>query len=207
LRGDPSLIEENKPRQFQGSAELSDDGTVTVLYPFPQAGRYVVHLDFAVRSQEFAQEFPVTVAGYQGSNAPALAEELEKEVDGYRVRLNPISLKVGTPSVVQVHIERNDERVTNLQPYLAAPMHVAVVSQDLRTVIHTHGELPQSLWDRIVRPRRADGKHAHVMLPEQFASPLDVPVVFPRPGSYAFIVQFQRGGRVITVPFTVVVDQ
>ena len=70
--------------------------------------------------------------------------------------------------------------VTDLEPYLGAPAHMLIVRADLTDAVHAH---PEEL---------ATGG------PTVSFHPL-----VPSPGDYKVWVQFQRAGKVITVPFVV----
>ena len=70
--------------------------------------------------------------------------------------------------------------VTDLEPYLGAPAHMLIVRADLTDAVHAH---PEEL---------ATGG------PTVSFHPL-----VPAPGDYRVWVQFQRAGKVITVPFAV----
>jgi hypothetical protein len=74
--------------------------------------------------------------------------------------------------------------ISDLEPFLGAWGHMFIVSADLADAVHSHPITP--LTDpggpRIVFRQR-----------------------FPRAGTYRVWVQFQRGGQVATLPFTVAV--
>ena len=86
--------------------------------------------------------------------------------------------------------------VTDLEPYLGAWAHIMAISQDRREFIHAHPDddtnsAPVSPW-----------QHTHAV-PGPSPSFVQTTTGFRRPGIYRMWVQFQRSGRVITVPFTV----
>ncbi len=75
---------------------------------------------------------------------------------------------------------KTKQPVTDLEPYLGAVGHVVILSEDTEEYLHVH-PIDES----------ASGPEA------RFATS------FPEPGVYKLWAQFQRDGRVITVPFVV----
>jgi hypothetical protein len=69
--------------------------------------------------------------------------------------------------------------VADLQPYLGAAGHVLIVSPDLTSSVHAHPDVNGSGPD------------------------FDVHAVFPQAGTFKLWVQVQRGGKVVSAPFTV----
>ena len=80
--------------------------------------------------------------------------------------------------------------VTDLEPYMGAMGHCAIISQDTGMFLHCH---PEQLY-----PPKPDGRGG----PD-----LAFHTEFPAPGLYKIWGQFRRGGRVIVAPFVVRVDR
>ena len=73
--------------------------------------------------------------------------------------------------------------ISDLEPYLGAVGHLLLVSADLQTAAHSHpvAEMSAAVGPTVV-----------------------FQALFPRAGASRFWVQFQRRGRVLVAPFTVV---
>jgi hypothetical protein len=175
--------------------------TFPVRFAFPKPGRYLIGVDFTVRAQTFMQQFVVTV-GSPPEERPKADMHLEKEAEGMRVRLAlPETLKAGVMQKLTYEFSESD-----LEPYLSAPMHLTIVKTDLSRVIHTHGELPQNLWDSIFNRRDSNASHIHQYLPDTFGPKIVAYVLFPAPGEYELFGQVRRGGNIVLTRFTVTVQ-
>jgi Cu+-exporting ATPase len=187
-------------------APMLASGDFPLTYTFPKPGRYLIAVDFTVRAQEFSQEFLLDVSG-----PPALQKAADPPSDAYTVRVGdtdvtfvaPAAVRsgVGTMAQVSFAFSQNGRDVTDLQPYLAAPMHIAVVRDDLRYFVHSHGQLPRPLWDRLTN--LSPPTHVHTALPDLFGPRVDATVSFPAPGTYAVFGEFKRGGKVYAARFFV----
>jgi hypothetical protein len=87
---------------------------------------------------------------------------------------------------------KNGESVTDLEPYLSAPMHLAIISSDLTHFIHTHGEVPGMA---------SMGHDAHHMqmkiaVPDKFGPTVAIHVVFPVKGFYQIFGQVGHQGKI-----------
>ncbi len=171
---------------------------------FPKAGKYSIALDFTIRAQTFTQMFVVDVTGAPPmirDDAPTpLTQTFENSV--VTLHLPKEGLASGKEQKLSYDISDGDKPAT-LRPYLAAAMHIAVTSDDLRTINHIHGELPQNAWDAFWHKRRPGQKHVHAFLPDIFSSPIDTYVTFPKPGRYVLFGQFRKGEMVRTTRFVV----
>lgn len=79
--------------------------------------------------------------------------------------------------------------ISNLMPYLGAAGHCVIVSEDTRTLIHSHPE-----QFRIVR----EG--------DTFGPDIAFHATFPHAGTYRIWAQFRRGEQLIVAPFTIKVE-
>jgi hypothetical protein len=179
-----------------------------VRYTFSKAGRYLVATTFTVRAQEFTQEFYVKVEGVPKMSASESDTTTVKEFDSYTVRFKaPPTIKVGPQMQKFTYtIEKDGKPVTDLQSYLAAPMHLAVVKDDLRKFFHTHGLLPQSLIDRVFIPRDPTVQ-VHEYLPDAFGPNIEAYMNFQTPGTYIVFGEFKHQGKVIVTKFSVEVRE
>jgi hypothetical protein len=103
-------------------------------------------------------------------------------VDRQRVTLTAPPLAAGREAVLtfEVNDARTGAPATDLEPYLGAAGHLFMVSADLTDADHSH--------------------------PTDFATTgprLSFHIRPPHSGTYKLWVQFQRSGRVVTVPFIV----
>lgn len=105
----------------------------------------------------------------------------EVAVDGVRIRIDadPAARKEGTIRFTLADAA-SGAPIADLEPFLGAPAHLLIVKPDLTDAIHAHPE-----------ERQTPG-------PSVSFAPL-----MPAPGVYKLWVQFQRKGRVTTVPFVV----
>ena len=131
----------------------------------------------------------IVTADYTGplNAAPTLAEDLHDKVDeGLRAELIPPDPRAGREQLItfQLTDAATGAPVADLEPYLGATGHLLVASADMSVVFHSH-------------PVAAVSSRSGPTVVFQ--------VVFPRPGTYRMWAQFQRRGRVSTVPFTTTV--
>ncbi len=171
---------------------------------FPLAGRYLIAVDFTIRGQQFTQQFYLTVPGTSPVLAP-LDEARVQRVDGYEVRLRlPEPLQSGGGiQRLSYEIFRDGKPVTDLQTYLSAPMHLGIVSEDMRTFFHVHGELPMPWNERLVANREVINQHFQAYQPDRFGPDIDAYAMFPAPGRYVIFGQFRHRQNVILTRFEV----
>jgi methionine-rich copper-binding protein CopC/putative copper export protein len=178
-----------------------------VPFTFPRGGRHIVAVDYAVRARPLAQQFYVDV---QGDDQPpkGAGEPTRESIEGpYRVTLDTSgTIRAGKDTRLTFSVTKSGEEVTDLETYLAAPMHLAVVSEDLRKFSHTHGEVRRPWIERALHPRRP-GVPSHVMKSAPFGPDIDAYVTFPAAGRYVLFGQFQHEGRVLTARFVVDVER
>lgn len=190
------------------TAEEIADASFSVPYTFPASQRYVVAVDYAVRAQSFSHHETVPVLGERHQPHLPLNQETTQLFDGYEVTLRGAStLRAGNRlNILSYHISRNGTPVTDLESYLAAPMHFAVVSEDLREFVHAHGELPLPLFERFGHTHTTAGAHVHKALPEKFGPHIEAHLTFPKPGAYVIFGEFKHDGQVIVTRFPVRVE-
>ena len=189
------------------TSEMLQAASFPVHYTFPKAGQYLVSVDYAERGYIFSDQFYLNVGdpGAMGGPAPATFSQREK-VDGYDVTLktSPATLKAGAPATLDYHIEKDGSPVTDLQPYLAVPMHISIIRDDLMGFLHTHGLLPVSLTGKLL----GESIHAsHLLLPSHFGPDIEATsFAFPSPGIYHIFGEFNSSGKVVVTQFTVRVE-
>lgn len=164
------------------------DGSFEEHVVLPRAGAYRLIADFVPSGAppQLVQKSIVT-AGYRGSllrDGRLVLDVADKVVDGVRVKAVIPEPVAGREQLVTFELEDagTGRPIDDLEPYLGATGHLLLVGADLQTAAHSHpvADLSNGPGPRVV-----------------------FQVVFPREGDYRVWLQVQRGGRVLTVPFTV----
>jgi len=172
----------------------------SVRYTFPTAGRYLVAVDSAVKKgAHFSEHFTIDVSGKPKMGSLKEDFSTEKRFGDYAVTFSasPAHIVAGKETVLKYVIKKNGEPVKDLEPYLAAPMHLAIIKADLKNFIHAHGELPGE-------PSHQEPMgHIHGMVKEKFGPEIEAPVVFPVKGVYQVFSQIKHQGKVIPLGFMV----
>ena len=179
--------------------ELQDDGTYSVNYSFRHGGTYWLYADHTLPGEsQKVSRFRVDVGGAPRQPVALRADtNLTKTVDGLTVKLTTSAqLRAGEDLHFRFDLSAND-----LQPYLGAWAHIMIVSQDREEFIHGHplentasAAAPANPW-----------AHTHAA-PGPSPSYVETITGFRKPGLYRLWAQFQRDGRVITIPYTVRVE-
>jgi catechol 2,3-dioxygenase-like lactoylglutathione lyase family enzyme len=168
---------------------LQPDGSFVVETTVPKPGPYQTFSDFfpSGGSPQVVQRTFVT-AGYTGSLLAARAHltpdpQPEKIVDGTRVRLDATGYTAEFKQTLTFTLtdEATGKPVKDLEQYLGAWAHMLMLSEDLGDYVHAHATVDQN--------RNGETQ-------------LNLDLIFPRASNYRLWIQFQRSGRVITVPFT-----
>jgi hypothetical protein len=192
--------------------EQQADGTFRLAYKFPSGGRFKLYADFTPQnSSQIVNVFDVDVAGTVRERTPLVADaELKKTVDGITFNVKaqqPIKAGAGTMLDFYVSDAATGKPVTDLQPYLGAMAHFVVISEDATKFLHVHAMEGKKTETKGATGKTADTEHgAMEMEVEPGAESAAQPTVqahteFPTAGLYKLWGQFQRGGRVFTVPF------
>ena len=157
------------------------EGRFHLRVTFPHGGRYVLFHDFTppdVGMQVVAVE--LSVEGSPPAIVPLVIDiDRPKRVDGYEVTLAHTALALDAECALTFTLMRGGKPVTDLEPFLGAMGHMVVISQDRATYVHSH-PLPGNATN---------------------GPSVQFNTTFPRTGIFKAWGQFQRHGRVITVPF------
>jgi len=164
--------------------------------------------------KELSKVFYVTVAGYDKMEPGiGLAADQDgnrsqtKEFDGYSVTfVAPKIIRAGEKVKLYYNIEEDGKPVRDLEPYLGAAMHIAIVRQDLGRFTHTHGEAhqPGSMWFQQLLGKYFK-YHAH-FAPDKFGPAVVTQpwtTIFPTDGTYQVFGEFKHDGKVIVTNFSV----
>ena len=187
------------------SAQMIEQAMFSVNYVFPRGGRYLIAIDYLHEAHQGAKQFLLDV-GERGT--PVLLKDFtrKKQVlttldSGYTVSLttNPSVIRAGEEASLRFRVEDlNGLAVTDLEPYLVAPLHLATIRMDLASFAHSHGEIHD--------PLTGEGRH-ELKADERFGPEIEAHVMFPSSGLYQVFGQFQRQGRVTQVRFLVEVGK
>lgn len=182
--------------------EMLNSAQFMVRYTFPKAGRYLVAADTAVGSRHLSEHFIIGVTGdpHMGKLRKDLSRE--KKFGDYNAALStlPEHIIAGKGTTLRFDIKRNSTPVTDLEPYLAAPMHIAVVSAEISEFIHAHGE--------VAGPHAGHHPmgHVHGDVPGSFGPSIEANVIFPVKGTYQIFGEVKHQGKVIVLSFMVEVE-
>ena len=102
-------------------------------------------------------------------------------------------LKAGAPATLDYHIEKDGKPFTAMTPYLAVPMHISIIRDDLMGFLHIHGLLPVSFTGKLL----GESIHAsHLLLPDKFGPDIEATnFTFPSPGIYHIFGEFSAAGN------------
>lgn len=181
--------------------EMTTTGQYLVRYTFPKSGRYIVGIDFAVKDRAYSRHFSIDVAGGPEMAVPETDLSRRKMFGPYDVSLTtmPETIFAGKETMLTYRFTENGKPVADLEPYIDAIMHVAVISTDFKQFIHEHGFVPGM-------PIMEMGGH-HMMhemsLPSAFGPEINVPVTFPAKGVYKIFGEVKHNGKVIVTNFMV----
>lgn len=162
--------------------QVQPDGEGRVELSIPQPGLYHVFIDFQSAGQEpGTAHTTLTIAGDERPPAALTVNSPGRvQVENLDVKIDVIAEK--SERTVRIEFQLFDrfsgELVNNLEPYLGAMGHLVVIEAGSKAYVHAH-------------PTPNEGVASNV----SFSAHL------PSSGRYAAWVQFQRGGKILTVPF------
>lgn len=206
------------PRDFN---EAIEHGVAKVSFPFPQAGRYLVAGDFMTGRGSQEARLIVDVTGAEPTGTPddaAVAPgvrvvEIEEDdryarpiflrdaegTDGYTVSLQkPDEVRAGEPVSLVYRFSRNGAPVTDLRPYLVAPLHLAIVKADLTQFLHEHGTAAVP-----GHPGHSGHGNHESQVPAAFGPEITATVTFPEPGTYYLFGQAAHGDKLLNTRFII----
>jgi hypothetical protein len=168
--------------------EMQPNGDFILRYTFPTGGDYRLFADMAPKeagAQVIVQTIKVDGPAprketYQVSN------QLETSEGVQAMLTNPLESLVARRAmdlVFTLKEEKTGAPVTNLEPWLGAIAHLIMIHEDATTFVHSHPDEtdPQN------------GREGRITMMARF----------PRPGLYRGWLQFQRSGKIVTLPFAV----
>ena len=197
--------------------EQSADGSYRVSHVFPNGGEYRLYADFTPKDAvQVVEQIDLKVNGQERAKVALAADsKFEKTVDGLKVVMKPSAdIKAGQELTLgfQVFDAVSGKPATDLQNYLGELAHFVIISEDLKDFVHAH---PMAKGEKMSEMKMGDkkadehsvGGHDHSTMEgtttKPSASEVSAHTAFPRAGFYKLWAQFQRGGKVISVPFIV----
>jgi len=164
-------------------------GVFRVVTQFAAGGRYKWFADFVPSGGgSVTRSGWLTVDGKPVYDAPALQadDRLVQQADGTQVELTTGEAKAGEETMLSFRFRdaASGKDATGMESYLGAAGHVVILSSDMERYLHVHP---------------ADSNAAA-------GAEAEFKTIFPTSGLYKIWGQFQRDGRVFTVPFVVKVD-
>jgi Cu+-exporting ATPase len=185
--------------------EPDGDGGYRVAVTPPTAGAYRVYTEFVRDGRKVLDRREVVVGNPAPAAADLAVDLAPKTVDGLTVALAvPAEIRAGEPVHLDVAVGRDGQPVTDLEPYLGAVAHLAIVAADGGDFAHVHGEAKGAAGDAAADDHADDrgAADAHAV-PAVFGPGIHADHAFPQPGLYKVWVQVQHEGRVVTAPFVV----
>ena len=170
------------------------DGSLAIIYRFPAADSYLLFAEYmpdGQRDQVF--RFPLAVATTPTivDDEPPLTPTFgdAKPIPGTpqmtaELICQPRTPTAGTHAMLMFRLTDRGQPVTDLEDYMGAMGHCAILSQDTQMFLHCH---PEQLYPPTKESRGGPVIAFHTL--------------FPKPGKYKIWAQFQRGGKVIVADF------
>lgn len=178
-------------------------GRITVPVVLPHSGFYWVFADASpggLGQQVF--RFDLRAGTSRGASAPAAGSPLPPPgldaADGdYAVRLDPYTLTAGHESELRLHILHGGQPATDLTPYLGVAAQAVMISVADLSYTPAHAALPGA------EMAGTPGMGGAPALTGRVPPDLTLHVEPPAPGTYRLWLQFEAGGQVRTVAFTI----
>jgi plastocyanin len=198
--------------------EPSSDGSYRVRHTFPNGGDFKLYADFTPPDgKQVVERIDIKVAGTERAKVALAADtKLEKTVDGLKLTMRPsATIEAGKELMLDFAAfdAATGKPATDLENYLGELAHFVIISEDLVDFVHAH---PMAKGENMAgmktdghkdeKGHNADG-HSHGKNSKKTSKPstheVSAHTSFPRAGLYKLWAQFQRGGKIITVPFIV----
>ena len=220
-------------------AEL--EGTYTVYFTFPAAGRYILALDVMTADAEYSKYMYVDVAGEKKMTDHTEDFRREKTVNGYteeggdrytkavltdgkgtsvyQVKMNvQDKIKAGKMVHIDYHFSQAGKPITDLVPFLDAPMHFAIVNTELDGIVHTHGSVMNMdhskmkkdvshKGHKMEKKEPASGHKHQGTTPEKFGPSVMLMTTFPKAGIYQIFGQLKHKDQILFPTFMVKVEE
>lgn len=191
--------------------QQTEAGDFQVAHTFQHGGDYLLFADFTPpHGGARVDKFQLNASGSTRPTVAFVESAASMEIDGVRVTMTiatPLRAKAGTLLHFALFDAGTGMPVTDLQPYLGALAHFVIISQDGEEFLHAHPlEKSGSATRHDEHSNHGANSHQHGAKAAG-NSEVSAHTTFPRHGLYKVWAQFQRGGRVITAPFTIRVGE
>jgi P-type Cu+ transporter len=202
VRQDLVRFQHIHPRPTGNAGEFAVEAT------FPEAGTYRLYAEFTRAGGEdiLLRDDLVVGAPTQGGATLSLDHAPKILSDDTRASLAGVdSIMAGQEAILTFRLEnpRTGAPVRDLQPYLGAPAHVVILSQDGKTFAHTHGEAIGGDASPSGSGAHNDG-HAQTTGGTAYGPDIAFHHTFPMPGLYKVWGQFKdHHGQVLTAEYVV----
>jgi hypothetical protein len=197
--------------------EQNADGSYRLSHVFPNGGDYKLYADFTPKDAvQVVEQIDVKVAGTERAKVALQPDaSFEKSVESLKVLMKPSAeIKAGQELTLdfQAFDASSGKPATDLQNYLGEIAHFVIISEDMKDFVHAHPMAKgEKMGDMKTDEKKADDHaadgHNHSTMEGETkktsASEVSAHTAFPRAGLYKLWAQFQRGGKVISVPFIV----
>ena len=202
-------------------------GIHRIEFAFPKGGDYIVAVDIMTKTGMFSEQFKVTVEGYEKLGAilkdfktqklfkplledgkdrypyPVMVDELtDREGDHFDVSfMAPQVINVGEDVTFKYNFMKDGKPVTDFTPYLAAPMHFAIINNDFNRAITKKGEPPGFIHAH-GGPKGFSELHCHEAgVPKSFGPDIELVTKIPGSGTYTIFGQIKHKDRILFTKF------
>lgn len=203
------VVSEDLNEFYHIHPEPQTDGTYQVKNTFPNGGNYRLYADFTPKdSPQVVEKLTVKVEGKEREKVALVVDpKLEKTMEGLRVEMKPdAEIIAGKELMLDFNVfdAKTNKPATNLQKYLGEYAHFVIISEDLKQFVHAHPMSKEAKMEKQdeSKPHTHDEQsknQKNVKSP----STISAHTSFPTAGIYKVWGQFQRNGKVISVPFIV----
>lgn len=217
------VVSDDLAEYYHLHPEPQADGSYKTQFTFQNGGNFKLYADFTPKdSPQIVENFMLKVSGNERARVELKPDEkFEKIVDGLKFVMKPdADLVAGKELMLNFSVfdEKTNKPVTDLEKYLGEYAHFVIISQDLKQFVHAHpmskeehseGNHDMSKMNDANKKVDESKPHTHDedsnMKDTKSPSPSEVAAhtSFPQAGLFKVFAQFQRAGKVITVPFVV----
>lgn len=205
------VVSEDLQEFYHLHPEQQSDGSFKASFSFPNGGYYRIYADLKPKGgEQLVKNFTQTVVGNERPKVPLKVDEkFEKTVGGLRVVMKPdAALESGKDAMLNFEVfdAATNQPVTDLEKYLGEYAHFVIISEDLRDFVHAHPMSKDNVKSE-EHSHDSNAKRDDKFMNQNAEAIVSAHVAFPNAAKYKIWAQFQRGGKVIDVPFVVEVKQ
>ncbi len=209
------IVSEDLAEFYHIHPEPQADGAYKVPITFPNGGNFKIYADYTPKdSPQVVENYSLKVSGNERAKVELKVDEKsEKTVDGIKVMMKPDAELIAGKELMlnfTVFDEKTNKPVADLEKYLGEYAHFVIISQDLKQFVHAHPMSKMSDSKEKVdesKPHSHDDKSESKDMKMASSAEVSAHTTFPQSGLFKVFAQFQRGGKIITVPFVVNVKE